>query len=93
MEINMKLDVYKLDVYDIFDEYPNPFYIVKPIIKDGKMDDFRYIYANKAFCIFLGKSREELEGHTFLECFKREGERNWLDAFANAALHKKYLYK
>jgi diguanylate cyclase (GGDEF)-like protein len=56
------------------------------------MDDFRYIYVNKAFCIFLGKSREELEGHTFYECFKREGERKWLDAFANAALHKKHTY-
>lgn len=82
----------QLDVKDIFDEYPNPTYIVRPIIKDGVSDDFEYVYVNKAFALFLGLNQEEMIGHTYLEVFRKTGERVWLDLFASTATGKKHVY-
>jgi PAS domain-containing protein len=67
-------------------------YIVKPIFVDDVSNDFRYIYVNKAFALFLGRSVEELKDNRFLEVFKEEGERIWLDLFASAANGRKHAY-
>lgn len=75
----------------VFDDYPNSFFVVEPIIEEGESADFEYIYVNEAFCMFLGRSREELIGHRFLEVFGAPGERVWLDAFRDAAVFGKYL--
>lgn len=80
-----------LDLSKIFDEYPSPLYIVKPIVVNGASDDFEYVFCNNAFCIFVGKSKEELVGHNYRECFRVKGERHWLDNFVDVAVNKKYL--
>jgi diguanylate cyclase (GGDEF)-like protein len=76
---------------DVFDEYPNPVYVIKPIIKEGVSDDFEYIYVNRAFSFLVGRSTEELLGHNYMEIFG-PGERQWLDAFALAALGGKHFF-
>lgn len=76
---------------NVFDGYPNSLFIVEPIVEDGVSKDFEYIYVNEAFCLFLGRSRKELVGHTFLEVFGNPGETVWLDAFRDAAVYGKYL--
>jgi diguanylate cyclase (GGDEF)-like protein len=82
-----------LTVDKIFDEYPNPVYIVKPIFDSNDVSyDFRYIYVNKAFALFLGLSVEELKGNRFLDVFREDGERVWLDLFASAAVGRKHAY-
>jgi diguanylate cyclase (GGDEF)-like protein len=74
-----------------FDEYPNPFYIIKPIVVDDSSNDFVYIYVNNAFCVFLGKSRKELVGKKFSEVFG-EGEPFWLKAFLHVAVDRQHLF-
>jgi diguanylate cyclase (GGDEF)-like protein len=81
-----------LELAQVFDEYPNPLFIVRPIIKDGYSDNFEYIYVNKAFALFLGKNQNELIGHTYLDCFSIQGEKIWLDLFKSAALDRKHTY-
>ena len=34
----------KITLKQVFDEYPSCFFLVEPIIKDGKSADFRYMY-------------------------------------------------
>jgi diguanylate cyclase (GGDEF)-like protein len=81
-----------LSINEVFEEYPNPFYIIRPIITDNVTEDFEYIYANKAFCIFLGRSQTELIGHRYREVFEKDGERIWLDLFTDAAIGRKHVY-
>jgi diguanylate cyclase (GGDEF)-like protein len=81
-----------LDLKEVLDEHPNPVYIIKPIVIDGKSEDFEYVYVNKSFCIFIGRSREELVNHCYLEIFKEKGEKIWLDLFVDAALFGKHVY-
>jgi diguanylate cyclase (GGDEF)-like protein len=80
-----------LDLNNIFDEYPSPLYIVRPIVVDGVSDDFEYVFVNNAFSLFIGKSKSELIGHHYKECFDAEGERGWLDTFVDVAVNRKYL--
>jgi diguanylate cyclase (GGDEF)-like protein len=75
----------------VFDEYPNPFYIVKPIIANGKSEDFVYEYVNNAFCFFLGRNRDELMGRKFGEVFGT-GEEFWLNSFMDVAVGCKHLF-
>jgi diguanylate cyclase (GGDEF)-like protein len=82
----------KLKSSKVFDEYPNPIFIIKPILADGVSEDFEYIYVNNAMCKFLGIERDELVGHTFLETFKTKGERHWLDLFVDVAFGSKHTY-
>jgi diguanylate cyclase (GGDEF)-like protein len=82
----------KLELEQVFDKYPNPFYIVRPIVVDGKAEDFEYVYVNNAFSNFLGIPAENLVGHTYLECFKIKGERAWLEFFTNAAYGKEHVF-
>jgi diguanylate cyclase (GGDEF)-like protein len=77
---------------DIFDEYPNPVYIVRPVIEDGVSEDFEYIYVNKAFSLFLGRSRKELIGHRYRELFHEPGEKDWLNLFMETAKSRKHQY-
>jgi diguanylate cyclase (GGDEF)-like protein len=76
---------------DVFDEYSNPIYIIKPIIIDGAAEDFEYVYVNNAFCLFLGISKSELTGHRFKEHFG-VGEQVWLEAFVKAASGRKHIF-
>jgi diguanylate cyclase (GGDEF)-like protein len=83
----------KLKLAEVFDEYPNPFYIVKPLGEEEEAtDDFEYVYANQAFSRFVGRSQEELMGHRYQECFEQEGEQNWLNLFFDVAKNKKHTY-
>ncbi len=81
-----------LQVADVFDEYPNPVFIIKPIYETEEVKDFTYIYVNKAFCLFLGRNRHELMGHRFCDVFAQNGERVWLDSFKEASRNKRHLY-
>lgn len=81
----------ELNLEEAFDEYPNPLFIIRPIVRDGLSEDFEYIYANKSFCLFLGHGQEELVGHRFKEFFEK-GEKVWLNLFLNAAVNKKHDY-
>jgi diguanylate cyclase (GGDEF)-like protein len=47
------------------------------------------MYANPAFCLFLGRSHDELVGHHFTEIFDA-GERFWLDLFVDSALCRRH---
>jgi diguanylate cyclase (GGDEF)-like protein len=79
-----------LSLATVFDEYPAPFFIVKPLLVDGRSEDFEYMYANPAFCLFLGRSHDELIGHHFTEIFGA-GERFWLDLFVGSALGRRHV--
>jgi diguanylate cyclase (GGDEF)-like protein len=81
-----------LKLAEVFDEYPNPLYIVKPIIVNGKSDDFEYVYVNRAFSMFVGRSRNELVGHKYSDNFTEKGESIWLSTFVQAAVGKKHMY-
>lgn len=75
---------------EVFDEYPNPFFIIKPILVDGVSNDFKYMYVNNAFSIFLGRNKEELMGHRFGEYFSG-GESDWFELFVEAAFGRKHV--
>jgi diguanylate cyclase (GGDEF)-like protein len=77
---------------DVFDEYPNPVYVIKPIINKGITNDFEYVYVNKAFALLVGRDSEELTSHNFVDVFGSAGERQWLDAFASAAMEGKHFF-
>jgi diguanylate cyclase (GGDEF)-like protein len=84
-------DSMELNLEDVFDEYPNPLYIVKPFIENGTSNDFEYIYVNHAFCALLGKCPELLTGKRFRQIFG-PGERQWLDVFVEAATGKNHFF-
>jgi diguanylate cyclase (GGDEF)-like protein len=77
---------------EVFDEYPNPLYIVRPFIENGKADDFEYVYVNRAFSMFVGRSRNELVGHKFSDNFTEKGESVWMNTFVQSAVGKKHVY-
>jgi diguanylate cyclase (GGDEF)-like protein len=77
---------------EVFDEYPNPFYIVRPLIANGISEDFTYVYVNHAFCDFLNRKKEDLLDRKFSEAFSRMGERPWLDLFAQVVVEQKATY-
>jgi diguanylate cyclase (GGDEF)-like protein len=80
-----------LDLSRVFDEYPHPFYVIRPILlEDGSADDFEYKYVNRAFCAMVERSQEQLIGHRFRENFG-EGQRSWLDFFVESAAGKQHL--
>jgi diguanylate cyclase (GGDEF)-like protein len=81
-----------LGLENVFDEYPNPFFIIRPILSDGLASDFEYIYVNKALCLFLGRSYDELVGRRFSENFKKKGEKVWLRAFTKTAVDKQHFF-
>jgi diguanylate cyclase (GGDEF)-like protein len=81
-----------LSIPDVYDEYPNPFFIIRPLINDGVSEDFEYIYVNEAFCIFLGLDKDELVGKYYRDVFHKSGEQVWLKLFTDAAIGKKHLY-
>jgi diguanylate cyclase (GGDEF)-like protein len=82
-----------LELADVMEKYPNPFFIVRPHLKgNGKCEDFEYVYVNEAFCKFIEKPRHVLLGHTFLECFHMQGERGWLNLFADVAQGQPHAY-
>jgi diguanylate cyclase (GGDEF)-like protein len=80
-----------LNLTEVMDKYPNPLYIIRPIIENGAAEDFEYMYVNEAFEQFLEKSKKELTGHRFRE-FYGPGESQWLDVFTEAALGDKHFF-
>jgi diguanylate cyclase (GGDEF)-like protein len=80
-----------LNLNEVFDKYPNPLYIIRPIIENGATEDFEYMYVNDAFEQFLEKSKTELTGHRFRE-FYGPGESQWLDVFTEAAVGDKHFF-
>jgi diguanylate cyclase (GGDEF)-like protein len=77
----------------VFDEYPNPFYVVRPLMAEGVAEDFTYVYVNHAFCDFLGREKAQLLDHQFSEAFARTGERPWLDLFGQVVTEQKTIYQ
>lgn len=80
----------KITLKQVFDEYPSCFFLVEPIIKDGKSADFRYMYVNHSFGMFVGHNQSELIGNTFNEVFGKIGEPFWLNLFMMLQAVKKY---
>ena len=80
-----------MDIGYVFDEYPKPLAIIKPIFKDGKCYDFTYIYVNRALGIYLGVSSRELIGSNFLKHFVNGEEcviyENLEDMYAKAKFY------
>jgi diguanylate cyclase (GGDEF)-like protein len=81
-----------LELSTVFDEYPNPVYIIRPFVENGRCDDFEYCYAHRAFARMVGLSRKEILGHNFLEIFKKPGEEVWLNIFMEAVAKRKHTY-
>jgi diguanylate cyclase (GGDEF)-like protein len=77
---------------NIFKEYPSSFFLIRPTIQDNCCNDFTYIYVNPAFGLFVGKSVQELTGHTFCEVFEKKGEPFWLNLFYETATKKLVRY-
>lgn len=85
-----------IELANVFDEYSKPFFIIKPILvfEGGckqPTEDFEYIYVNPAFCSFLGRKKEELEGHRYLENYNYR-EKIWMDLFSNYAKQEAHTY-
>jgi diguanylate cyclase (GGDEF)-like protein len=81
-----------LNLAEVFDEYPNPVYIIKPIFRNGTSTDFEYVYVNNAFSLLVGRNTGELIDHRFKDVFGSNGERQWLDAFASAAVEGRHFF-
>jgi diguanylate cyclase (GGDEF)-like protein len=93
---NTKIYIYggehmKLNLEEVFNQYPSPFFIIKPMMEKGITYNFKYLYVNPALAEFLGMATEELIGHTYQECFGT-GEQDWLDRFADTAMEKKHFF-
>jgi diguanylate cyclase (GGDEF)-like protein len=82
----------QLNLADVFDEYPNPVYVIRPIFRNGTSNDFEYVYVNKAFGLLVGRDTKELIDHKFVDIFGNNGERQWLDAFASAAIEGRHFF-
>jgi diguanylate cyclase (GGDEF)-like protein len=80
-----------LGLENVFDEYPNPFYIIRPVMNSEKSDDFEYIYVNRAFCNFISRKKEEIIGHMYREIFG-SGEQEWFDLFTEVTARKLHKY-
>jgi diguanylate cyclase (GGDEF)-like protein len=81
-----------LNLADVFDEYPNPVYVIRPIFRNGTSNDFEYVYVNKAFGLLVGRDTKELIDHKFVDIFGNKGERQWLDAFASASIEGRHFF-
>ncbi len=69
------------------DKLPLPFCVIRPQQgEDGRGGDFFFCYANAAMCALEHTPAELLVGHSIFEVFTC-GDRRWLAAFADAALH------
>jgi diguanylate cyclase (GGDEF)-like protein len=82
----------KILLESVLEKYPSSFFLVRPIIKDNRCDDFIYIYANPAFGLFVGRTVQELIGHAFSEVFGEKGEPFWLNLFYETATRKMVRY-
>jgi diguanylate cyclase (GGDEF)-like protein len=80
-----------INLKDVFDDYPNPLYIVHPIAVNGTTEDFQYEYVNKAFSKLLGKEQDQLIGHRYRE-FYGPGEPKWLETFSDAAAGHRHFF-
>jgi diguanylate cyclase (GGDEF)-like protein len=86
------MDNITLDLARVFDNYPNPFYIVRPILLlDGTAEDYEFRYVNQAFCRLMDRTKEELEGHRYRENFGK-GNQQWIDLFVDASTKRKHIY-
>lgn len=81
-----------LSLHDVFEKYPSAFFLVRPIFKNDRCNDFTYIYVNPSFGLFVGKNDYELIGHTFCEVFGKQGEPFWLNLFYETATKKLVRY-
>jgi diguanylate cyclase (GGDEF)-like protein len=81
-----------LKLPDVLDEYPNPFFLIRPLTNGGESEDFEYLYVNRAFCNLVQRRSEELVGRTYCDAFQMRGERAWLDLFLNIARGQRHAY-
>ncbi|MCR5668105.1 MAG: EAL domain-containing protein [Lachnospiraceae bacterium] len=61
---------------DVYRDFPIPYFINR--LKKGEIpeqDDYEFIYVNQKFCELSGRSKEELIGHGYYECFPFSGEK------------------
>lgn len=67
-------------------------YAVYKIIldKDGRPVDTLYVYSNKAYCEMVGRTKEELIGHTFRSVYDNADEK-WFDYCYEAAVNGKRI--
>ncbi|MBQ6430506.1 MAG: hypothetical protein IJJ99_01325 [Oscillospiraceae bacterium] len=73
--------------FTIMDNFPLPFCIVELVFgRDGHGIDFLFRYCNKAMEDYEQIDRENLVNRTYYEVFPK-GERKWLIAFSDIALH------
>jgi diguanylate cyclase (GGDEF)-like protein len=82
----------KILLDSVVGKYPSSFFLVKPIIRDKRCEDFTYVYANPAFGLFIGRDVSELVDHTFTEVFGINGEPFWLTLFYETVTRKMVRY-
>ena len=58
--------------------------------KDGRPVDTLYVYSNKAYCEMVGRTKEELIGHTFRSVYDNADEK-WFDYCYEAAVNGKRI--
>lgn len=76
-----------IDRFYILDNFPLPFCVIELVFgREGHGIDFMFRYCNKAMEEFENFSREKMLNHTYYEVFP-QGERKWLIAFSEVALH------
>ena len=85
------VDKYMSNPEKYLNDYPFPFFVIKPILENGKCKDFSYVYVNNAFRLFLGLNRIEMIDSKFSDFFDAsKAEAKWLNVFKEAAIDKKY---
>ena len=63
------------------DKNPNGFCIIKVLLdKEGKPEDWLFLYANNALAKIEGKSLEELINHRFFDIFPNVNHK-WLEYY------------
>lgn len=76
-----------MELQYFLDCIPNALFIVRPISDK----DFEYVYVNKAFCLLIGRDKEELVGKTYSTFFD-SGEECWFKAFVQTVKTNRISY-
>lgn len=70
---------------DLHADLPLPYVLVHPVVEEDKVVDLQYLYVNSKYCEIVGKTVDELIGHTYRENFPN-ADVQWIQFTRRASL-------